>query len=171
MNLRKVLVFIVVGILLLSVQSALRSLIPSFSHFCPNLVLVLVVYLALYEGHPSAPFLAFFLGLLIDCSTGVVLGPWAGASVAVFLLLSSVSQGIFLDNFFSIAVLAFVTSIVGAFAYAALNYKAMTINGVFFLGMFGESFATALFAPLIFSLMERVERRLGLRRVQTRFSS
>jgi rod shape-determining protein MreD len=170
MNLRKVLVFIVVGMLLLSIQSALRSLLPSLSHFCPNLVLIVVVYLALYEGHPSAPFLAFFLGLVIDCSTGVVLGPWAGASVAVYLLLSSVSQGIFLDNFLSIAILAFVTSIVGVFAYAALNYKAITVNGVFLLGMFGESFTNALFAPLIFSLMERVERRLGLRRVQTRFS-
>jgi rod shape-determining protein MreD len=167
---RKIILLLLVSIILLSLQSAFRSFAPKLSILCPNLLIVLVVYLALYEQHVRGSFLVFCIGLIIDISSSTILGPWAGAAVIIYLLLGSVAQGIFLDSAISIGVITFVSSLVATFSFALLNYKVLSINQAFFVDMIGESLATALCSPLVFLSLKKLERRLGLCKAQKKFS-
>ena len=61
----------------------------------PNFILIMVICLGFNLVTPGAATLAFSLGLVFDLYSGVLLGPWAGTFVLVYVILSLLSQRLY----------------------------------------------------------------------------
>jgi cell shape-determining protein MreD len=106
--------------------------------------------------------MAFMLGLLVDMSSGVLLGPWAGSYVVVYSIFVFLSQRLFVESaFVAMAVVALATVISGVvFLLLAFEYQAVTREDLIMLA--GQAVASALVAPLVFRLLSRAWRRAGV---------
>jgi rod shape-determining protein MreD len=146
-----------VAFILLLVQSALHHFgLPEW--FVPQGVLVCVVFLAFYEFSLVGVVLAFLLGLLLDLSSGVLLGPWAGAYVIVYAMFAFLSQRLFVESVVvAMSVVALATVLAGTvFLLLAFEYQAVTREDMVMLG--GQAVASALVAPFVFRVLSRAWR-------------
>ena len=64
----------------------------------PQLVVVLVVSLAFSEVSVFGCVMTFVLGLLMDFSSAMLVGPWAGALVVVYGVLAVLSHRLFIES-------------------------------------------------------------------------
>lgn len=138
--------------------TVLRSLMPE-SMIAPNLLVVVVAFLALYEADAWAAVIVFLLGLELDFSSGGLIGPWAGAFVVVFGLLASLSQRIFVESAITAFVAALLACLGSTLMYIALSYQFQTSEAVpvAFSGRgFIEALLTAFCAPILFAILRRI---------------
>lgn len=150
----------VVALMLLVLQGVLHHVgVPSW--LIPQGMLVCVVFLAFYEFSLAGVVAAFVFGLVLDMSSGVLLGPWAGAYVAVYALFVFLSQRLFVESaVVAMLVVALATVLAGVvFLLLAFEYQAVTREDVAMLG--GQALASAALAPLVFRFLIRVWRRSG----------
>lgn len=148
----------VAAFVLLILQGIVQNLgLPAWC--VPQGVLVCVVFLAFYEFSLAGVALAFFLGLLLDLSSGVLLGPWAGSYVIVYSVFAFLSQRLFVESaVVAMAVVAIATVLAGvAFLLLAFEYQAVGREDLVMLG--GQAVASAFIAPLVFRGLTRVWRR------------
>lgn len=135
----------------------------------PGLSLVLVVFLAFYETSILGAVLAFLLGLELDLFSGVALGPWAGAYVLIFGLLSMFSSRIFIESpaaiAFTVLVSSLVSNIVFMLIIAQVDHSVLVVSWALFV----EALLTALFCVPLFAIFRRTllsapgpGRRLGM---------
>ena len=119
---KRYIVVLLIGLAAIAIQGALLTMmVPEY--LVPNLVLILVVFLGFYDVRLSTLFLVFLLGLQFDLASGVLIGPWAGAFVVVFLLLAFMAQSIFIESVVSVVISVFVASLVSDFIYFILIYE------------------------------------------------
>lgn len=151
-------VLLIFGCLL--IQSAiLKPLLPA--GLVPNLLIVVVVYLAFFNSMPGGAVIAFMLGLALDMVSGTLLGPWAGAFVVVYLVYATVSQRIFCESSIVFAVASFIAAILAAGVYCALTAYVPFEHGLEWVGSailrsaLLEGVGTALFAPFLFFVLVR----------------
>jgi rod shape-determining protein MreD len=85
--------FIVFGVFLLVLQTTLFSSLPSWFGR-PDLVYLLIVFLAYRFDTIKGAFLAFFMGLLLDVFSGVFLGIYPTIYILVFFILKILSKQI-----------------------------------------------------------------------------
>ena len=85
--------FIVFGVFLLVLQTTLFSFLPSWFGR-PDLVYLLVVFLAYRFDAVRGAILAFFMGLLLDVFSGVFLGIYPTVYILVFFILKILSKQI-----------------------------------------------------------------------------
>lgn len=153
---RKFFVVIGVGFLALFLQTAvLRGIFPA-SVMVPNLMLAIVAFLAFHEVSPYGALLSFLIGIQFDLASGVLLGPWAAAFVAVYGFLSVISQRMFVESSFSIVVAVFFSALVSHLVYMALLYQFSSHEVTLFVfsaRMMSEAILSAVCAPLIFKLL------------------
>jgi rod shape-determining protein MreD len=157
----RLIICFLVALVLLVLQGALHQVgVPAW--FIPQGLLVCVVFLAFYEFSLAGVFTAFLLGLLLDMSSGVLLGPWAGSYVVVYALLVFLSQRLFVESaLVAMLVVAAATVISGVlFLLLAFEYQAVTREDILLL--VGQAFASALIAPLVFRSLLRFWRRVGV---------
>jgi rod shape-determining protein MreD len=143
---------------LLIIQSISRHLfIPEW--FVPQGLLVCAVFLAFYEFSLLGAVTAFLLGLLLDLSSGVLLGPWAGAYVVVYALFAFLSQRLFVESIMvSMSVVGLATLISGfLFISLAFEYQAVTVSDLVMLA--GQAAASALITPYVFKILRWSWRR------------
>jgi rod shape-determining protein MreD len=160
MGMRLVICFLV-ALFLLVVQGALHQVgLPAW--LIPQGVLVCVVFLAFYEFSLAGVVMAFLLGLSLDMSSGVLLGPWAGSYVVVYAILAFLSQRLFVESaLVAMLVVASATVIAGVlFLLLAFEYQAVTRED--FLLLVGQAFASALIAPFVFRYLLRSWRKVGV---------
>ncbi len=134
--------------------SLLRYLLPDFA--IPNLLLIMVVFLGFFEISPIGAILAFSIGLLLDLSSGVLIGPSAGSYTLIFGVLAALSTRLFVESGFAVAVTVFICSIFGNLTYLLLVSQFSPSAGQSLGVLFGEAFTSALLAPLIFILLKRI---------------
>lgn len=149
------------AVVLLILQGVLHQIgVPAW--FVPQGVLVCVVFLALYEFSLAGVVVAFVLGLLLDMSSGVLLGPWAGSYVIVYALFAFLSQRLFVESaVVAMSVVAMATVLAEVvFLLLAFEYQAVTREDVVMLG--GQALASALVAPLVFRFLKGAWRRTGV---------
>jgi len=124
----------------------------------PNLIAVLLVYLAFYEVNVFGAVLSFLLGLELDLGSGLLLGPWAAACVLVYVILAFSSCRVFIESHLVVAFATFLGSILAAIIYQviifAVNDEVSYAFDTWFKAGF-ESLQAALVAPLIFKLLCR----------------
>ena len=151
---RKVLIILLIGFISSLIQGTIfRTLFSSLA--IPNLVTIIVCFLALYEVNALGVFLAFLLGLELDICSGVLVGPWCGAYILTYAVLSSLSPRIFIESGVAAFVVVSCASFFSAFMYVTLTYQfrpgASPSVGIFFL----EALCTGIVAPIGFKILKR----------------
>ncbi len=123
--------------LIIIASLALQSTFLSLGLIAPDLILILIVAISVNYQSLAGLLFCFFLGLIVDFSSGVYLGPSAAAYIGVFSFIAAVSKRLFADRVFAILALTFMASIL----------KSLIIN--FFLFYFAKS-------ELVFSILETI---------------
>jgi rod shape-determining protein MreD len=150
----RALIFCVLGLVAVLIQgSLLRFGLPDA--LLPQLVLVLVIYLGFNEISVPGAFVAFVLGLLLDFSSALLLGPWAGALVTVYGVLAVLSSRLFIESPLVAAFISFWASIAGNVMYMMLGYEYRTLAWEDLYRIGGQGLCTALLAPVMLGLMAR----------------
>jgi rod shape-determining protein MreD len=156
--------FLAVGIMLLIAQSNLFRLIGwlRIQGITPSLLLPLVVFMGVHEySIARGAALAFLLGYLLDLFAAAPVGLFTFITVATFIV--SRAAGV------KLAAQTLLTKIALAFVFAMLEGVLIVVLTAIFGGdparpralaslVAPHAIATALFAPLVFSLAERVHQ-------------
>jgi rod shape-determining protein MreD len=166
---KKIFFVLIFGMLAVYLQgSVLRIFLPEF--LVPDLMLSLVVFLAFYENSAFGAFLAFILGLQFDLYAGqqLLVGPTAGALVAVFGMLSSLSQRIFVESVFAIFIVSIVSAVMKNIIQCALLYEFNSIAIKYFSLSILGSFVTACVTPMLFYMLLGLRKRSGKKNIMVR---
>lgn len=169
---RRRLLILVLGVLALLISgTAFRSMAPQL--VAPNLMALLLVWVAFHDVSSSGALLAFLLGLELDFSSGMLLGPWAGAYVIIFGLLVLGSRRIFIESGLVVCLAVFSAVLLSTLLY---HVTLVLVYGTarFELGVVStaliEAGLSAALAPLLFYAARRAAPRREIegaaRRVQ-----
>ena len=157
--------YLVLGIALILVQSTFLYLLPA--PMVPDLVLVLCVYLGLHHPSLAAAVGAFVLGYSIDVVSSRLLGQNAFALSLVFLAVYFSSRSIWLHHPLVTSVIVLFAALVKGAALVFLWWIFLNAEG-FWSGALRtiiiEALVAAAVAPVIFALLRRAEgqlKRLG----------
>jgi rod shape-determining protein MreD len=122
-------------------------------------MVTVVTFLSFHAPNPMGLALSFFMGICLDLGSAVLVGPWAGAFVVVFLLLSSVTQRIFVDSPLTafMAVLCAALLAQGIFIALSVQFRAFEFElGALASQVFLEALFSAFCAPLCFAGLRRL---------------
>jgi rod shape-determining protein MreD len=151
---RRSLLALALGLVSILVQGTLiKAIYPGA--VVPGLLLILIVFLAFYEPSVFGVGLAFLLGLELDMCSGLLLGPWAGASVIVFGIVASLSQRIFVESPFAVMMTVFLSSILSNFVWLLIVLQVQR-SGLFSWTLVFEALLTAAVCVPLFSLYRRL---------------
>lgn len=156
--------FLLFGLGCLVLQGGvLKVLLPGI--VVPNLLLITVVYLAFFDVSIGGAILAFCLGLIADFGSGILLGPAAGSFVAVYGILSVLSQRLFIDSVLPATVAVAGSSILYSLVYMLLMLEAKGVSGVTFSAALLEAILTGMCAAPVLYLLKKLfgSRRAGER--------
>jgi rod shape-determining protein MreD len=163
---RLFLLYFLVGIFLILLQSTFLHLLP-FGPVVPDLVLVLCVYLGLHHPTVGAAVGSFVLGYSIDVVSSRLLGLNAFAMTLVFLSVYFSSRTIWLHHPVVSSLIVLFAAVVKGAALVLLWVVFLSTEG-FWLGaakyILMEALLAAALAPLVFSLLRRGEnymKKLG----------
>lgn len=156
---RLFLLFFVVGVLLILLQTTFLHLLP-IGPIVPDLVLVLCVYLGLHHPTVGAALGSFLLGYSVDVVSSRMLGLNAFAMSLVFLAVYFSSRSIWLHHPIVSALVVFFAALVKGAALVLAWVLFLSVEG-FWIGaaryIISEALVAALLAPLVFSLLRRGE--------------
>ncbi len=152
---RKAVTIVVVTLLAVFLQAAVfGTFFPRW--MVPNLCLVVVVFLGIFETTILGAVLAFIVGLALDLSSGQLIGPWSGSFVTVFGVLTQFGRRLFVDSTVSIAIIVFAASVFGSIVYVfLLSQFRVSMGDIFSLTLFGSSCMAALSSPIVFGWLKR----------------
>lgn len=152
------LLVLVIALAIVAAQSLLHRVgVPEW--FLPQGLIGCVVYLAFFESSVSGALLAFACGLLLDLTTATVLGPWAGAYVLVYALLSFMSPRLFVESSLVTMVVAAATSVFAGSVYLFLAFEYQSLSHEDLIMLLGQAVASALVAPFVVSLLGKARGR------------
>ncbi len=149
---------VIFGFLAIVLQSCLAHLGLPFA-VMPQLALLVVVAAAFSGSSASGVFSAFLVGLLLDFSSALLVGPWAGALVTVYAGLALVSQRLFLESGIVSAVVAFASAVVASTFFALLSPQSDLSVWQHGVQILTQAAATAACAPWAVALMSRGGQR------------
>jgi len=154
---RLFLLFFLVGIFLLLLQTTLLHLLP-IGPVIPDLILVLCVYLGLYHPSVGAALGSFLLGYSIDIVSSPILGLNAFAMSLVFLSVYFSSRSIWIQNPIVTSLVVLLAALVKGAAVVLVSAVFLSIEG-FWIGaaryIIMEALVAAVLAPLVFFLLRR----------------
>ena len=151
---------LLVGLIAIFIQgSVLKSILPDF--LVPNFLISIVVFLAFYENSPFGALLVFILGIQFDLYLGhpLLVGPSAGSFVAVYGLLSSLSQRLFVESGFAIFFVTLFSAILNSMVHAVLVFEFNSSAVRFLSSSLITAFITALVTPFMFRFLGTFLRR------------
>lgn len=154
---RSTLIVIILGLICAFIQGALLGQIMHVS-FIPNFLLIIVVYLAFFESSSLGAFLAFVAGLILDITSGVLLGPWATSFVVVFAVFSVLSQRIFVESFLAAFLSVFFASLMASGVCLSLFYGFQVIGPATLKISVMQGFVSGLLAPIGLGFLRHVLR-------------
>lgn len=156
LSIRRLSIILLVGLIAVFLQGTIiRSFSPAHL-LTPNLLLLVVIVLGFHENHVMGAVASFLVGLELDLSSAMLLGPSAGAAVVVFGFLACFSQHLFIESTMAAMVVTFLCSLLYSLVYAALVFQFKTMHaGVIWLTL-EEAIITALIAPWILRFLKRV---------------
>jgi len=147
------------GILFLTLQTTLFSIFP-IHRMKPDLVLILTLFLGISSPPLSGGMLVFFLGYLTDLFSGNSFGLYAFSRLFLFNSAQLLKDRIYLESYFSRALFVFLFTLTEAILVVVL-VKAFypelsrSLSPFFLTGLFPQSFSTAFFAPVLFSIFKK----------------
>ena len=155
----KIAILILIGLGALMAQGVLVQLgLPAYA--TPQLLLLVVVYLSFSDISVQGSLAAFLLGVMLDLSTAILVGPWAGAFIVVYGGLVLLSQRLFIESGIVACFVSFFATIVSGAFYTLLSQQGDILVWSHAAQLFGQACATAIVAPcVISSLSHRFKRR------------
>jgi len=112
-----ILIFLILGILLLVLQTTFLQLLPVWLGK-PDLLFLLIVYIACQAGILRGAFVVILLGLLMDAFSGVFLGLYPVIYLLVFAFIKGISRQIAINEFayqVPLAVISYILVGIGMF--------------------------------------------------------
>lgn len=141
----------------------MHATVPEF--VVPDILLVLVVFLGLFQRSVSGLSGAFSLGLLGDFASGVYLGPSAAGSVTAFMLSGLIANRVYAEKapavFFITAACSLVKNFTAMGLLAVYVRDAALWNPNNWHVLFLEALLCGLLAPLCFKILSRFEGQRG----------
>ncbi len=160
MSIRRFFIWFLLIVVGLALQgSILREVLPFGA--VPNVLFMFIVFLAVRYGNILAAIGAFFLGMIIDISGAISIGPWAASSQVVFALFVILHQGLFIRSAFSVIVATTVSTLVGSLVALFLTGAGDMFSFLFIGTILAEAFLTGLCAPLVFKILDAVVAPTG----------
>jgi rod shape-determining protein MreD len=145
-------------IIALALQGMLGHLgVPS--PLVPQLVLILVVALSFSEVNSFGCLMSFGVGLLLDFSSAMLIGPWAGSCVVVFCVLAMLSQRLFIDSGIAAMVITFSSVVVANVLFSLFGSEYPAVTWEYPQRVFGQALVTAILAPVVLNFVVRRARR------------
>lgn len=156
--------FLALGVALLVIQSNLFRVIGKFQipGITPSLLLPLIVFMGVHEySIARGAALAFLLGYLLDLFAAAPVGLFTFITVATFVVARAAGVRLSAQTLLTKIALAFVFSLVegvliviltAIFGGDAARPRALALL------VAPHAFSTAIFAPLVFRLAERVHQ-------------
>jgi len=129
--------------------------------FLPQLVVIAVIYMGFNEIGILNSLIVFLWGLLVDLSSALLLGPWAGALVTVYGCLVLLSSRLFIDSPIVAAFISFFVTVFANGMYLLLGYEYSSIDWDDMNRIGGQALATAVVAPIFLSMVARKLRKRG----------
>lgn len=161
---RRALAVVVAALLAMVAQATvLPALLPR--PLVPNLVLVLVVWLALHQRGAGGAIGAFLLGWFLDTFSGTLLGVQAFAMSATYLAVWVVGRTLWTEQ--GVSAMAMVFAAAGVHVAAALTITWLVEAGgpvwhhAWRWGLVEAALAAAA-APLVFGFLAWEQRTLGI---------
>jgi rod shape-determining protein MreD len=161
--LRLILLFAVFVILGLAFESA-GARIFSFRALIPNLIIILAVDLGLRHHGVLPAVLAFAMGYATDALAGSHPGLNAFMMTMVFLVSYEISTRLMVANAGVGATVVFFSVIATALATVAManGFGALSSTGPMLPGLILQAFISAIFAPIVFSILAATKRLTGM---------
>lgn len=162
---RLFLLYFLVGIFLILLQSTFLHMLPS--SVVPDLILVLCVYLGLHHPTVGAALGSFLLGYSVDVVSSKLLGLNAFAMTLVFLAVYFSSRAIWLHHPVVSSLIVLLAAVVKGLAVTLVWAVFLRAEGFWFGAartIILEALLAALLAPFVFALLRRSEgylKRLG----------
>ena len=149
------------GCVAILLQAALAQAgLPGY--LLPQLALLVVVQAAFLEHGVQGVAASFLIGLALDFSSALLVGPWAGAFVAVYAGLTIVSRGLFVDSALVTVLAAFLSSVAAGVFFSVLSPNSDLSALGHILHIISQAAVTAACAPLFLPCIAYVsERRSG----------
>jgi rod shape-determining protein MreD len=162
-ELRLTAVYVLSGVIALLLQTTILHAL-SGGRAIPDLILILCVYLGLYEHNVGGAAGAFLFGYMLDSFSGSVVGLNALAMTSVYLVVYLASRRLWMDNTFSGISMVFLATflkgvtVLGALA-AYLTVDRLTLGAAQIL--LGEALLAAALTPLVFGFLRWARRTTG----------
>jgi rod shape-determining protein MreD len=162
-ELRLTAVYILCGVTALLLQTTILHTL-SGGRAIPDLILILCVYLGLYEHNVGGATGAFLLGYMLDTFTGSVVGLNAFAMTSVYLVVYLASRRLWMDNTVSGIAMVFLATFLKGFAVlgalaAYLTVDRLTLGAAQIL--LGEALLAGALTPPVFGLLRWARRTTG----------
>jgi rod shape-determining protein MreD len=119
--------------------------------FKPNLLVIAVAYLGLKTFRLGG--LAFCLGLVQDCFSGLYLGLSGFSFLSIYLLLNMTAGRLYADNRFLMVIVVFLATVVNGLLQLLLLLIFSTANGIYATllpSIIPEALVNSLIASLLF---------------------
>ena len=152
-------IFFLLGFSLVIIQTTLFSFFP-LSLFTIDFSLIITIYLGFYRRPFQGSLLSFLLGYVLDVFSGGPSGLYAFLRVLSFGLSKALSGKIFINGFLPPMAVVFVFSIVDYLSMIILmKVFQLKLPGVsvMILTPLKQAVLTALFSPLVFRLLHKIE--------------
>jgi rod shape-determining protein MreD len=161
--LRLVLLFAAATLAALALQTMLPYWLP-LGPFVPDLVLILAVDLGMRHHSAIAALMAFLMGYAIDAFSGTQIGLNAFMVTLVFLLAYELSSTLLVTNVLVGMLAVFVGVLIKVLGSMVISsgFSGLAGNPALMRTLMGQAAVSALLAPLVFALMARGKKVIGL---------
>jgi len=156
-------IYVLTGTIALLLQTTVLHALTG-GRIIPDLVLILCVYLGLYEHNIGGATGAFLLGYLLDSFSGSLVGLHAFAMTTVYLVVYLVSRRLWMDNTFSGVAMVFLGSLLKGIAIVVALAAYLSIDRMSFgvaQTLFAEALLAAALTPVLFGSLAWAKRVSG----------
>lgn len=159
---RRILCFMILGILLLAIQSTFLTLNPIW-RIRPDLLMILNLYLAFFLPPISGGALSFFLGLLTDLFSGNSYGLFTFSRPIIFCLVQFLKESFYLEEilykiFITFFMIIFEGLIILFLLYIFSIGSFRAFNPLFFKILLPQALTTAIIMPYVFPIFNLINR-------------
>ncbi|HEY6872491.1 MAG TPA: rod shape-determining protein MreD [Geobacteraceae bacterium] len=131
------------------------TLLPAYlaDPFKPDILILFVAWLGLRGGGWRGGVLAFLLGLIADCFSGLYLGLNAFSFLFIYLVLRKVADRLYTDSLYLMVLVVSLATFVNGFVHLLLLLLFSVADGVYATllpGLIPQALVNALAASLLF---------------------
>lgn len=140
-------------IFFIAIQSVFKTFGVSTA-LIPDFIVIFILFIAFYELSPFGALLAFIVGLTVDVSGGILIGPWAASYVLCFGIFAIIAERMFVDAWVTVLPFAFFIVLASHFLYLLIIYDPLGQLATEWYRLAGKALVTALVSPILMYFMK-----------------